>query len=513
MKSALYRRVSTEEQLKGTSLESQKQKLINFSTGDQTAFDYCDEGFSGKDDERPALRKLLTDAELGRFNRVVCTVLDRLARNMRLLLDLEEKLRSQGIHLVFCDQGVDTSKPMGKFVFQILGIIAKWERETIIERTKEGRYARYKQGLWGPGQPLYGYTYNSQTRKLNILEYEATVVRQIYHLYVFDRLGMEQIARLLNSQQVKPRQQAKLWHKAAIRDILIHPAYKGEHPSGVEVHTIVEPWLWELAQKRRRQNPHLHRRRDAAWLLQGMTHCGLCGRILSCSYSHGVQGRRVYSCPGRRLETKVMSDERCKLPIFDAEWLEGEVYNKLVTAMSHPESMSKILNDAITSLRVRKNQLEDTIKPVDEKLAEVREKLIRLAEEWVLGRLGEKANVIRRDLEAEEARLESVRQNLDPEQLVELEDANFRITLYQGELSCIAKGDTDGLPFLIFDLPEAKNEGENNTLGIRSWLDRLQTEVWAYPDRIEAKSLVPMDNIDEQESSPSCRSAHCRQFQ
>jgi len=513
LRSALYRRVSLDEQVTGTSLESQKAKLEAFCTQDEATFDYCDPGYSGKDGKRPALQKLLTDAKLQRFDRVICTMLDRLARNLRLLLELEDRLLNCGIHLVFIDQGVDTSKPMGKFLFQILGIIAEWERETIIERTKSGRYARYKEGKWGPGQPLYGYKYNRETKKLEIMEDEATVVRRIYNLYVLDRLGMEQIARLLNSEHVKPRQQARLWHKAAVRDVLTHPAYKGEHPAGVETPIVVEPWQWELAQKRRLENPHLHRREGLPWLLQGMIHCGLCGRVLACSYSHGVKGRRVYSCPGRRLETKPMNDQRCRLPVFDAEWLEAEVYNKLSQAMSNPQSMAKLLRDAVASLTVRKNQLEDAIRPVDEQLTDVREKLSRLAEDWVSKHLNrEKQEAIRRELEAEESRLASVKQNLDPEQLAELEDISFRLNFYEGELNCIRKDETEGLPFLILDLPETKDKAEANTVAVRAWLDRVQAEVWAYPDRIELKSLYPTQSSG-QGSESDCRSSHCPRFQ
>ncbi|GAH75328.1 unnamed protein product, partial [marine sediment metagenome] len=148
--------------------------------------------------------------------------------------------------------------------------------------------------------------------------------------------------------------------------------------------------------------------------------------------------------------------------------------------MSNPEAMSKTLRDAITSLTVRKTQLEEAIKPVDDKLAEIREKLERLAEDWVVKRLNpEKADLMRHKLEAEEVRLASVKQNLDPEQLAELEDMDFRLELYQGQLNCIARGDTEGFPFLIMDLPETKDEAELQTVARRASLDYVQAELWA----------------------------------
>jgi hypothetical protein len=194
--------------------------------------------------------------------------------------------------------------------------------------------------------------------------------------------------------------------------------------------------------------------------------------------------------------------------------LEQEAYDHFTAAMSNPEAMSKTLRDAITSLTVRKTQLAEAIKPVDDKLAEVREKLERLAEDWVVKRLDpEKADLMRHKLEAEEMRLVGVKQNLDPEQLAELEDVDFRLELYQGQLNCIARGDTEGLPFLIMDLPETKDEAELRTVARRACFDYAQVEFWAYPDRTEIKALIPVTSVESQQLEPDYRSGHYPQSQ
>jgi len=194
--------------------------------------------------------------------------------------------------------------------------------------------------------------------------------------------------------------------------------------------------------------------------------------------------------------------------------LEHKVYDHLTDAMSNPEAMSKTLRDAITSLTVRKTQLEEAIKPVDDKLAEVREKLERLAEGWVAKRLDlEKTDLMRHKLEAEEVRLAGVKQNLDPEQLAELEDVSFRLELYHGQLNCIARGDTEGLPFLIMDLPETKNDADLHTAASRACLDHVQAELWAYPDRTEVKALIPITSVESQGLEPVYRSSHYLQSQ
>jgi site-specific DNA recombinase len=117
---------------------------------------------------------------MGLFDRVVVYRLDRFARNLRLLLELEAKLRDCHVSLTFIKESIDTASGTGKMVFQLFGMIAEWERETIIERTKSGRLQRYKQGCWASGKPPYGYAYDRETKKLVIKESEALIVKRIY---------------------------------------------------------------------------------------------------------------------------------------------------------------------------------------------------------------------------------------------------------------------------------------------------------------------------------------------
>jgi DNA invertase Pin-like site-specific DNA recombinase len=68
---------------------------------------------------------------------VVCK-LDRLARSMRHLLDIVDKLESKGVSLRILDMQLDTSSPTGKLMLQVVGAVAEWERSTMLERQREG---------------------------------------------------------------------------------------------------------------------------------------------------------------------------------------------------------------------------------------------------------------------------------------------------------------------------------------------------------------------------------------
>ena len=174
-----------EQALEGTSLDFQDSQLTAYCQlqGWTIINSYTDPGYSGKDGNRPGLERLLSDAKIGLFDKVVVYKLDRLARNLRLLLDIEQKLRGYGVSLTSVKESVDTSTGTGKMVFQMFGMIAEWERETIIERTRNGRLQRYKDGCWAGGKVPYGYAYDKTTKKLVINEAEARIVRRIFSEY------------------------------------------------------------------------------------------------------------------------------------------------------------------------------------------------------------------------------------------------------------------------------------------------------------------------------------------
>ena len=183
---ATYARVSTQEQAsEGPSMEFQYSQLTTYCQlqGWTVINSYTDPGYSGKDGNRPGLERLLADAKIGLFDKVVVYKLDRLTRNLRLLLEIEQKLKGYHAFLTSVKESVDTSTGTGKMVFQMFGMIAEWERENIIERTRNGRLQRYKDGCWAGGKAPYGYVYNKATKKLAINEIEARIVRRLYSEY------------------------------------------------------------------------------------------------------------------------------------------------------------------------------------------------------------------------------------------------------------------------------------------------------------------------------------------
>ena len=145
MKTAIYARVSTIGS--GQSPEMQTPELREYCErrGWNVTEEYVDIGVSGTKDSRPELNKLMADARRRRFDAVVVWKFDRFARSVSHLLRALEEFKALGVQFVSLSEQVDTSTPMGKMVFTVVGAVAELERSLIVERVKAGlRNARAK---------------------------------------------------------------------------------------------------------------------------------------------------------------------------------------------------------------------------------------------------------------------------------------------------------------------------------------------------------------------------------
>lgn len=92
----------------------------------------------------------MEDASKHRFDAILVTKLYRVMRSLVQLNITMSNLQTYNVNLICADIGeIDYSSPVGKVQMQIIGAIAEWEREIIIQRTKEGIEARKaKESNW-----------------------------------------------------------------------------------------------------------------------------------------------------------------------------------------------------------------------------------------------------------------------------------------------------------------------------------------------------------------------------
>src|SRR6516225_8667936 len=145
-RAALYMRVSTKGH--GQTTDTQALALREYAErrGFEVAGEYRDEGISGSKDSRPALDRLMKDARARKFDVVIVARFDRFGRSVSHLLRALEDFNHLGIDFVSLSESVDTSTPMGKMIFTVLGAVAELERNLIKERVYMGISRARKQG-------------------------------------------------------------------------------------------------------------------------------------------------------------------------------------------------------------------------------------------------------------------------------------------------------------------------------------------------------------------------------
>ncbi len=145
----LYVRVSTEEQaISGLSIEDQTAKLsamAAFKAWTDTEL-IIDDGHSAKSLNRPGIARALLMLEHGLACAIAVTKLDRLSRSVHDFGGLLKAADTQGWSLAVADMDIDTSRPNGKLVANVLMAMAEWERESIGERTKDALAAKRARG-------------------------------------------------------------------------------------------------------------------------------------------------------------------------------------------------------------------------------------------------------------------------------------------------------------------------------------------------------------------------------
>ncbi|CAB4139242.1 PinR Site-specific recombinases, DNA invertase Pin homologs [uncultured Caudovirales phage] len=155
-----YTRVSTEDQVEGTSLDDQARRVIGaaMSHGLELTHTYREEGVSGGVSlfNRPEGCKL---AFLREGDTVIVSKLDRMFRDARDALNVIDDWSELGVRLIIADFGdvMDKANPFARFMIEILAVFSGEERRRIKERTLAGRRAKKESGGHLGGHPPFGY--------------------------------------------------------------------------------------------------------------------------------------------------------------------------------------------------------------------------------------------------------------------------------------------------------------------------------------------------------------------
>ncbi len=380
---------------------------------EQDFFLYEDEGFSGKNLERPQFKELLKDAAAHRFGCIVCYRLDRISRSVVDFSSLVELFSKLEISFICIREQFDTSTPMGRAMMYIASVFAQLERETIAERVRDNMLLLAREGRWLGGTSPFGFRskqcetmiLDGKRKSSFLLESnpeEAKIVRQIFQLFLSGS-SLSQIKKELDRQGVLTRG-GNRFSTPGIRGILSNPVYaaadhescrylaeagadlpfagkdtdagllcyhKRSGISGIERKCPPSEWViargkhqsvvsgkeWATAQKLLRQleNQKFKSNHNRYALLSGLLFCKICGeKMYAKSRSSRNDGSFDYIC-----KSKLLPGAGCGCPN-----LNGVTADLLVTKRFTP---SPLFPEIVKKLDRLKKELQKSEKPHYEK--------------------------------------------------------------------------------------------------------------------------------------------------
>lgn len=391
-RAAIYARVSTGNQVDGTSIDSQRDHCRAAARlfGCTVTGEYVDAGVSGAKDSRPALDEMLAAAAAGTIDVVVVAKLDRLGRSLLHLLTLMKRLDALGVRVVSASDNIDTKTPAGRMMLQLLGVFAEFERERIRERSREGVRRRVEDGGFVCSTPPYGYrTVPDPSGRRGVVlaidPAQARCIREIYRLLVQQRTQLTRAVEILNNAGHRSSSGVP-WTSGTLARWA-----RGDSPG-----TAAGTWRWNdlavdvpaiLTEQEIRdwaawkRDTTLPQTDHGTYLLGGRvsTPCG--GR-----YHGRTAGKQapVYACR-RRLTTKATDPHRCGCFSILVDALDNAVWSEVRNALMRPSSLAALAREAAGEGHpvIGANTLATRIEDVAQVIADLQQ---RIASEYQAAR-------------------------------------------------------------------------------------------------------------------------------
>jgi DNA invertase Pin-like site-specific DNA recombinase len=309
MNTVIYCRVSSREQVEGTSLESQRLACEEYARARNIHVlrVFVEQGESAKFADRTELLLLIEFCRenKGRVNTLLVWKVDRFARNVADHFSVKATLQRYGVDIVSVTEPID-EKPEGKLMETILAGFAQFDNDIRATRTVQGMRRKIQQGIF-PWQPPLGYKSPNLARekKNRPDEPEQSLfgpLQKAWQQFATGVYTKAEMRRLMGSWGIVTRKGVplsdqsidNLFRNPYYAGILIDP-WSGEECQGLHVPMVSREEfarVQQLLTRRSRSIPH-HKHR-AEFPLRGLVRCNGCSQYLTGSFSRGRSKRYPY---------------------------------------------------------------------------------------------------------------------------------------------------------------------------------------------------------------------------
>ena len=244
----IYVRLSQEDMRAGESLSIENQKLILTKYVHEQGWNlidtYVDDGYSGTDFERPSVQRLLSDAQTGKINLIICKDLSRFGRNyIEVGRYVDYIFPSYNIRFIALNDNVDTaSKDTSALdMMPIVNLFNEWHAASTSKKIKAVIEANAKAGKYRTTFAPFGYDKGDDPNHLPVIDPNAApIVRNIFEMrasgisphHIADKLNEDHVPIPSDYHYAKlgkpnPRRTRHLWSPEVVRQILHNYTYLG----------------------------------------------------------------------------------------------------------------------------------------------------------------------------------------------------------------------------------------------------------------------------------------------
>lgn len=369
-----YLRVSTDKQAdEGYGLDVQEKTVIKCCQTEElkNLVLFIDDGYTGTKMERPALDAIvryITSYNEGRsnirVNSLVVPKIDRLGRTLLgtlqfiqdyILSKAESKHSTvnnnrEEITFYSADEKhlrVEPNNPQSKFLLTLFAGLAEFDRDLIVQKLKRGMIARVEDGYWpGGGNIPYGYSYNQSTGILEIIPEEAEKIREIFRLYIEEKIAPQKIADRLGFKG--DRIVTEILKRKSLTGCIIYKGkeYRGRHEA------IISLSRWKEAQDElEKRSRH---RAESNYLLSGLLVCGECGAKMRYQKWNKDGDCKLICYSQQKSKPNLVKSDDCQNERYWAVDIENAVISELfrMTYLGDKETKKQVSTfDPIAALK------------------------------------------------------------------------------------------------------------------------------------------------------------------
>lgn len=468
-KIGIYIRVSTQEQADNPegSIRNQKDRLeqmvklknLQENFGEIVGV-FIDEAKSGKDTNRPELKRMLREIESGKINLVMASELSRISRNIQDFAKIWNMMKEKECSFFSLRENFDTTTAAGEMVLYMMANLSQFERRQVSERVSANFLARAKRGLFNGGSMPPGFKIiPDKPGYLQIDEEEAPTIKKCFEYYQVEETLAATAKRLnrenyqLQGKMSGGRPRLKHFSVENLYRVLTNPVMAGlkTYTENGEVHKVKAVWngivsekVFHETAKRLKDNKHFkkgHSKKRYPYILSGLVYCSECGDKLTGKSAHGKGGKVGYYEHGWRYRKNFCKTEKmhtCEAPTrFNAERVHKLIIDKVTELLSDQESAKELLSRA--SKVSKKDPIKADIKRyqnrrinVDRKLEILTERLTELPKELSANSIYKKMEVLQTQKKELDELIESKKRELKGalDSVVDLDDWNKFLKLF-----------------------------------------------------------------------------------